>query len=187
MTDPLTGDSRLGELRSSARGWHGAQLAVLGFIGLCGVLQGQADASGPRWLQVVAGFLVLLALVLECLATALVAGVAWPTSGWRQAGESASQDAADLLEGGRRLRLGIVITFVAVAVLALGAMSSWWPGGDNSAASDPAAVSVSTSGGSVCGTIVEASPGVLAIQTADQKILLDMTSVLTISPVTGCE
>ena len=38
---------RLTELRNSARGWHGVQLAVLGFIGLCGVLQSGAADDNP--------------------------------------------------------------------------------------------------------------------------------------------
>jgi hypothetical protein len=48
MDETMVGDGRLAELRTSARGWHGVQLAVLGFIGLCAVLQGQADSPAPR-------------------------------------------------------------------------------------------------------------------------------------------
>jgi hypothetical protein len=173
-------------LRASARGWHGAQLAVLGFIGLCGVLQGQADSPAPHWLKVTAGLLVLLALVLSCLAIGLVATVAWPTSGWRSAGESAMGDAADVLAGGRRLRLGIVVTFVAVGTLALGAMSSWWPSAAAPATGGSGSVAVTTSSGSVCGGLVEASQGVLAIQTATQRVLVRLDSVVSISPVDSC-
>jgi hypothetical protein len=64
--------SRLTALRSSARGWHGVQLAVIGFIGLCGVLQG-GRPENPMWLQVYAGVLALAALALACVATVLVA------------------------------------------------------------------------------------------------------------------
>ena len=39
------------QLRASARGWHGVQLAVLGFIGLCGALHDAGAATGPRWVQ----------------------------------------------------------------------------------------------------------------------------------------
>lgn len=35
--------------RASAKGWHGVQMAALGFIGLCGVLQ-RDDGDDPRWL-----------------------------------------------------------------------------------------------------------------------------------------
>jgi len=44
------------------------QLAVIGFVGLCGVLKSGSDA-GPTWLEILAGILVLIALVLACLAT----------------------------------------------------------------------------------------------------------------------
>ena len=63
-TDPA--QDRLAELRGSAKGWHGVQLAALGFIGLCGVLQ-TGDASDPMPLQVLAGILVLVAFACACL------------------------------------------------------------------------------------------------------------------------
>jgi hypothetical protein len=184
VEEQTSAGSRLDELRSSARGWHGVQLAVLGFIGLCGVLQGQADSPAPHWLKVVAGLLVLLALVLSCVATAMVASAAWPISGWRSPGESATADAADLDEGGRRLRLGVRITFVAVGTLALGAMSSWWPSPDTPTGAG--SVSVTTSNGSICGEIGQASPGVLAIQTSTQRVLLRLDSVVSMTPVDSC-
>lgn len=65
--------SRIAELRVSARGWHGVHLAVLGFIGLCGVLQPGAGSGEPHWLQVLAGLLVVAALGIACVATVLVA------------------------------------------------------------------------------------------------------------------
>jgi hypothetical protein len=184
MDETTVGDDRLAELRTSARGWHGVQLAVLGFIGLCGVLQGQTDFPAPHWLQVVSGLLVVVSLVLACVATAMVAAAAWPVSGWRTAGGSAGSDDAELEEGGRRLRHGVRITFVAVATLSLAAMSSWWPSEDAGAA--PAAVSVSTGSGSVCGEIEAASPGVLAVQTSTQRVVLRLDSVVAISPVDDC-
>ncbi len=188
VSDGQPSSGALSELRSSARGWHGVQLAVLGFIGLCGVLQGQATSPAPHWLKVVAGLLVIVALVLSCLATALVASSAWPVSGWHTAGESAATDAADLAEGGRRLRLGVRLTFVAVATLALGAMSSWWPtpGDGGNADTGAGAVSVSTSSGTVCGDLAPATAGVLAIDTGGQRVLLRLDSVVAISPVESC-
>src|SRR3954452_16850036 len=95
--------SRLAELRVSARGWHGIQLAVIGFIGFCGVLQsGRPD--NPTWLQVWAGILVLVALVLACLGTFLVGRVAWPLLGGGEASD------ADLDHEARRLKRGLLLT-----------------------------------------------------------------------------
>ena len=73
--------AEIDQLRTSARGWHGVQLAVLGFIGLCGALHDAADAPGPMWVQQVAAVLVLLALAVACVATVLVAIEAWPLRG----------------------------------------------------------------------------------------------------------
>ena len=72
-------DRSLTVLANSARGWHGVQLAVLAFIGLCGVLS-DADPTLPRWLQVTAGLLAVVALIVSCLSIFVVASVAWPFS-----------------------------------------------------------------------------------------------------------
>jgi hypothetical protein len=71
----------LAELRSSASIWHSLQLAVLGFSGLCGMLQ-RGSSAAPSWLQVLAAILAFGALGLACLATFLTRGVAWPLYGW---------------------------------------------------------------------------------------------------------
>ena len=112
----------LAALQSSARGWHGIQLAVLGFIGLCGVLQGDAGKDNPAWVRDLAAILVLGSLVLACAAVAIVGTVAWPVDPTRSGNEDARLD-----HGARRLRRGIALTFVAVAALAAGTTSSWWP------------------------------------------------------------
>ena len=116
--------SRIATLRASARGWHGVQLAVLGFIGLCGVLQRDAGAGNPHWLQLLAGLLVLGAFGLACVATVLVALAAWPVYAPRP--HDADED-TEVTSTSRRLRTGITLTYVAVAILALATSSSWWP------------------------------------------------------------
>ncbi|MGH2897715.1 MAG: hypothetical protein ACRDMZ_03510, partial [Solirubrobacteraceae bacterium] len=78
MSDSIpAGQDRLAELRASAKGWHGIQLAALGFIGLCGVIQ-TGDSTDPRALQVLSGILVLVAFVLACAGIVLVGRAAWP-------------------------------------------------------------------------------------------------------------
>jgi hypothetical protein len=150
--------SRLVELRASAKGWHGVQLAVLGFIGLCGVLQGAAGQSGPHWLQVLAGLLVLLALALACTATALVATAAWPVHEIED-GVAAGVSADNLLHHtASRLRLGIMITFLAVVVLAVGATSSWWPE-ETASIGGASLVEITTNQGAACGTLQDGVPG----------------------------
>jgi hypothetical protein len=176
------GGDQLSELRSSARGWHGAQLAVLGFIGLCGVLQSQTSSAAPRWLEIVAGLLVLAALVLSCVSIALVASVAWPVPRFRPPGEHGEPDAEQLRRGATRLRTGVALTFVAVAVLALAATSSWWP----SPSAQPGLVTVTTSSGTLCGSLVESEPGWVGIKTQDQGVKLRLTDVVELHPVEAC-
>jgi hypothetical protein len=114
-----TADRPSADLASSARGWHGVQLAVLAFIGLCGVLS-DADPGLPRWLQITAGVLAVAALIVSCLSIFVVASVAWPFSSRVVSGDVPQRAA-------RRLRRGIALTYAAVGLMALAASSSWWP------------------------------------------------------------
>lgn len=181
----------LAELRTSARGWHGAQLAVLGFIGLCGVLQGDGGDSKPGWLQDLAGLLVLLALALACTATALVASAAWPVYGGKP---SSPGTAAELQRSGRRLRSGLVLTFVAVTVLAVATSSAWWPAQESTAGgsaagavgSSTALVEVTTDGGTACGTLAPADPGTLVVVVGGQRFVLALTDVRSVRPADAC-
>ncbi len=170
--------SRLTELRVSARGWHGIQLAVIGFIGFCGVLQsGRPD--NPTWLQVWAGILVLVALVLACLGTFLVGRVAWPLFG---GGEAAD---ADLDHEARRLKRGLLLTFVAVAALALGTASGWWPQPAGGGGEQLVAVQAS-SGERACGSLVRASPGTLRVSVDGRDVDVSLQDVATVEPVDSC-
>ena len=174
--------SRIGELRGSARGWHGVQLAVLGFIGLCGVLQQNAGSGKPHWLQVLAGLLVLVAFAIACLATVLVALAAWPVYAPRRRTED---EDADVAGTSRRLRTGITLTYVAVAVLALATSSAWWPGG--ASGQDRSAVAVATRTGQVCGSLATPSgPGVVAISAGGRTVELALSDVVSLTPVDAC-
>ena len=167
--------SRLGQLRASARGWHGVQLAVIGFIGLCGVLQG-GRPDNPMWIQVLAGVLALAALVVACIATFLVARVAWPLYGGREL--------EDPVREGARLRKGLVLTFTAVALLALGTASGWWPQNEGGAGG---LVSVqATTGERWCGSLGEAGPGRLRISTAGGPVVVSLADVAVVAPADGC-
>src|SRR5687768_12057994 len=91
---PAAPPDRLAELRGSAQGWHGIQLAALGFIGLCGVIQ-TGDASTPWGLQVLSGMLVLVAFALACAGIYLVGRAAWPLYRGEPA-PTAGDDAAEI-------------------------------------------------------------------------------------------
>ncbi len=172
----LEGEAPLANLRSSARGWHGIQLAVLGFIGLCGVLQGNGEEN-PDWVSEIAALLVVGSLVLACLAVAVVGTVAWPVDGSRGGDEG-----GQLVQGSRRLRGGIALTFLAVAALAAGATSGWWPVEE----APSSAVEVSTRAGVVCGELVEASPGSVGVRVGGRTVVLSLDQVSSLRSVEGC-
>ncbi|WP_219417814.1 hypothetical protein [Pseudonocardia nigra] len=153
-------------LRASARGWHGIQLAVLGFIGLCGVLQ--QDRALPLAVELVAAVLALLALA--CLATVLIGMVAWPL------GQTAGN-------AERRLRAGIVLTFVAVATVALSAAAGWWP------STEPAAGLVEASdaaGRTWCGRFAETGSGGLTLIVDGDELTLPLRALTHVRPVGAC-
>ena len=174
----------LDELRSSARGWHGVQLAVLGFIGLCGALTSGSDGGEPDWLEQLAAVLVLLALGIACLATVLVAGAAWPVDGWRRSSAAESTLESEVRRGSSHVRSGIILTFVAVALVALATSSSWWPTTGSGGGS--ALVEVSTAQGTVCGTLVGSEGGALALDVNGQQLSLAMDQVAGLRPVESC-
>lgn len=168
-----------GDLRTSARGWHGVQLAVLGFVGLCGVLRSGGPADAPRGVQVAAGVLALCALGAACCSAFLVGRAAWPlylTGGGRD----------DPARTSRELRTGIALTFTAVALLALSAAVSWWPSGGEGEGQVSGLVRVSTGTATVCGTLGQGGDGVLTIRVEDRSAAVPLGDVTAVQPVSSC-
>src|SRR3954451_17890457 len=173
--------SRLAELRVSARGWHGIQLALIGFIGFCGVLQsGRPD--NPTWLQVLAAVLVLVALVLACIATFLVGRVAWPLFG----GSRSAVADGDFESEARRLRRGLLLTFVAVAALALGTASGWWPQPAGGKGESQLVAIQASSGERACGSLEQSSPGTLRVSGEGRPVVMSLRDVAAVDPVDNC-
>jgi hypothetical protein len=168
-------DDRLAELRTSARGWHGVQLAVLGFIGLCGVLTD--ESSNPLWLQWLAGLLALAALATACLATFLVASAAWPL--YRGEPRTGPEE---LARTGRRLTSGLALTFVAVALIALSASSGWWPTDDGG---DGEVQVRAASGQAWCGSLVASEAGTVAVGTDGRRVVVPIQALASVRPG-GC-
>jgi hypothetical protein len=158
-------------LQASAREWHKLQLAALGFVGLCGVLKGDSGEDDPVWLQTVSGVLALAALVTAVAAVLLVAAVAWPIAG------APTPDAA-----ARRVRSGIGLTFVAIAVTALSTMSSWWPADP----ADRAGVTVTTASWSACGTLLDGADGWVELDVDGERVRALLDEVVSLDPVGGC-
>ena len=174
---------RLAELRVSARGWHGVQLAVIGFIGLCGVLQ-EGRPDNPWWLQVWAGVLALVALALAVIATFLVALVAWPLYGGRK--PELTDDPATLRREGRRLKQGLVLTFAALAALALGTASGWWPQEDGDGGGGDLVAVEATNGERVCGVLQESNPGSVGVSVEGNPVVVSLQDVAAVAPVDSC-
>jgi hypothetical protein len=168
---------RQGELSASARGWHTIQMAVLGFIGICGVLR-TANSPAPRAVQWVAAALAVAALAAAALAIFSVGRVAYPiidAADGASAVPSARQAAA-------RLRAGIRLTIVAVILAVIAALSGWWP-----APASAAAVSVtSTSGQAWCGPLVNGPAGAISVRTGNGVIAVPAQAIAQVSPVAKC-
>jgi hypothetical protein len=176
--EPDTERGRLGELRTSARGWQGIQLAVLGFIGLCGVLK-QEETGIPKWLQVLAGIVALAALVIACAATYLVGRAAFPLYRLRR-----GEDPNELVHTSHRLIRGLVLTFVAVALTALAAASAWWPTSRSAGASG--LVTLSTGQASVCGELSGSGGDGIHLVISGRTIAVPLDAVTAIEPVSTC-
>jgi hypothetical protein len=180
-------DDRLSELRGSAKGWHGVQLAALGFIGLCGVIKTGASPA-PEGLQALSGILVLVAFVAACLGIYSVGKAAWPIYGSGPV-RIADADAAAVERASRQLKRGLVLTFLSIALTALATTTSWWPT-DDGAGAGAAGASVqveATSGQSVCGELADSTEaGTLRLVADGQPVSLQLGQVASVRPVDSC-
>ena len=185
MSDSATAaQDRLAELRTSAKGWHGIQLAALGFIGLCGVIQ-TGDSAQPWALQVMSAILVLVAFALACTGIYLVGRAAWPL--YRGDPHAAHGGEEAVSTTSRQLTRGLLMTFLSIAALALATAASWWPK-ENGGAGGATQVQVQTNDGrSACGELREApQPGTLRVLADDQPLDVALGSLASVSPVGGC-
>jgi hypothetical protein len=190
MSDSTTaaGQDRLAELRASAKGWHGIQLAALGFIGLCGVIQ-TGDSTDPWALQLMSAILVLVAFVLACAGIYLVGRAAWPLyRGEAEPAEGAGP--STIAATSRQLTRGLLMTFVSIAALALGTAASWWPKERRGAgqAGGAAQVQVQTNDGrSACGELAaSAQSGTLRVVTDSQPVDVALDTLASVAPVGSC-
>jgi hypothetical protein len=168
---------RLEKLSASARGWHTIQVAVLGFIGICGVLR-TTSSPAPRAVQWLAAALAVAALAAACVAIFTVGRVAYPVSDAAD-GATAVPDAAG---AAGRLRAGIRLTIVALILAVIAALSGWWP-----APSTTAAVAVTaTSGQAWCGPLVSGPASAISVRTARGVVTVPAQAIAQIRPVAQC-
>lgn len=188
MSDGIpAAQDRLAELRVSAKGWHGIQLAALGFIGLCGVIQ-TGDSTDPWVLQVLSGILVLVALVLACAGIVLVGRAAWPLYRGDPAAMDGGETAVAIVS--RQVTRGLLMTFMSLAALALATAASWWPQAERGGASAGTGgqVQVQTNDGrSACGELSRSpQQGSLRVIRGSQPVDVALSSLASVTPVGGC-
>src|SRR5262245_30924562 len=106
-------------LIDSAKGWHNIQLAVLGFIGLCGVLSFGNEPAGPEWLSWWSAGMSVFAFVSALVSMWMVGSVAFPLYGGGQVTEKTPG----------RLKGGIGMTFASMIMMVLASLTGWWPAG----------------------------------------------------------
>ena len=172
-------------LSASARGWHTIQMAVLGFIGICGILR-TASSTAPRPVQWLAAALAVAALAVACVAIFTVGRVAYPVGD--------ALDGAGATAGGTdRLRAGIRLTIVALILAVIAALSGWWPAHASSAApaaaagASSAAVAVTgTTGQAWCGPLVSGPAGAISVRTANGIITVPAQDIAEVSPAGQC-
>jgi hypothetical protein len=152
-------------------------MAVLGFIGICGVLR-TTDSPAPRAVQWLAAALAVAALAAASLAIFSVGRVAYPIN-------DAADGASALSPTGQataRLRGGIRLTIVAVILAVIAALSGWW-----SAKASTAAVAVTgTNGQAWCGPLVSGPAGAISVRTANGVITVPAQGVAQVRPVAQC-
>ena len=171
---------RLQELSASARGWHTIQMAVLGFIGICGVLR-TTGSTAPRAVQWLAAALAVAALAAASLAIFTVGRVAYPV---KDAADGASTPPS-AGQAAARLRAGIRLTIVAVILAVIAALSGWWPAPASIAAAAAVAVT-GTSGQAWCGPLVDGPAGAISVRTGTGVITVPAQAIAQVRPVTAC-
>jgi hypothetical protein len=183
--EPAAPLDRLAELRASAKGWHGIQLAALGFIGLCGVIQ-TGDTTDPWALQVLSGILVLVAFGLACAGIVLVGRAAWPLYGGSPRVPVGGDEDRAIEITSRQLTRGLLMTFLSVAALALATATSWWPHDD--AAGGASEVRVQTDDGrTACGELAVASqPGTVRLVSDGRPVEVSLGAVTSLAPAGSC-
>jgi hypothetical protein len=165
---------RLEKLSASARGWHTIQMAVLGFIGICGILR-TTSSTAPRAIQWLAAALAIAALAVACMAIFTVGRVAYPV------GDALEGDRA-VPGGTARLRAGIRLTIIALILAVIAALSGWWP----SPASNPAVAVTGTTGQAWCGPLVSGPADAISVRTASGTITVPTQVIAQVSPVGRC-
>jgi len=164
-------------MAESAKGWHNIQLAVMGFIGLCGVIKMGNHPDGPDWLNLWSAGMVALAFVSSLLSMWMVGSVAFPLYNFN-AGAQMPADSP------RRLRGGIRMTFVSIVLMVLGALTGWWPSSGDSSGKMQVQ---DANGATACGDMLAGAPaGSIRLSTADGVLTISLRTIASMNQVSSC-
>ena len=183
LNHPSAGDlnaaAPLGRVAESAFRWHRTQLAVLGFIGFCGLFWDGGSVAGHTWAQGLVMVLVALGFVLAIVAIFVVGRVAHAFEGLAETTDPDPESAARQV---RQLRTGVRMTYVAVALVVAATLTAWLP-----PSADDGAVGVAVATGQTwCGQLVEAPAGEMRLATADGLAVIPLDRVVGLGPVADC-
>jgi hypothetical protein len=172
----------LERLSASARGWHTIQMAVLGFIGICGVLR-TPSGSTPSVVQWLAAIVAVIALAVACLAIFTVGRVAYPVN----LATDNSSGAHQIAQAAGRLRTGIRLTVLALILIVIAALSGWWPKTTGNTTSGTTTIALSDATGQTwCGPVVNGPDGTISIRTVQGVVAVPTQTVARLRPVTSC-
>ncbi|GHJ49129.1 hypothetical protein Cs7R123_64710 [Catellatospora sp. TT07R-123] len=161
------------KVSDSARGWHGIQLGVLGFIGFCGVLRMGDESAGPEWLSWMAAMATVGAFVTALWSILKVGKVAWPVG----------DTPAHPRWSSAQLRTGIRATIASVAMMAVAGLTAWWP-----ATPAPSVELQFGNGATACGVVTDGAPPRMLWLSTDSGVTLPVPvdQIVTMRPVSSC-
>ncbi len=155
------------------------QLAVAGFIGVCGALWATGEPAGPVWLQWLAAALAVLAFVLGGSAVFLVARVAYPVRERELAGAPGG-NAQSRMWG--RLRGGIRLSLLALMLVVSATLTAWWPDTSGGGAIEVRAAT----GQAWCGQLRDAPTGTVRLNTPDGRVTIPLERIAVLREVDSC-
>ena len=165
-------------LNESAMEWQKIQLAVLGFTGVCGLLQNRGTNGMPLWLQTFGLISAAVGFLLAVAAVFLVWTIA---------------DRADVLRlsgirGRRRLKVGIGMSLSGLTFVVLAALCSWWP--HREAPSDTegndVVFVVTASFDSICGRVTDSRKGFVTLENNARRTQVPLNRVAALRLVQHC-
>jgi hypothetical protein len=141
------------------------------------LLQDDVGHDLPVWLQTAGLILATTGFALAVISVIVVGTVVDHAGNAGPAGMYAR----------RRLRAGIGMTICGLTLLALAALSSWWPHAGSATAPDVTAVLLMTkSAESACGQIVESGEGFVTVQETIRRVQVPLNRVAALRSVGHC-